>query len=655
MRSTGNDVPRFRMSLVAVVALGLFVSLFTRLYDLQIVSSPRFEVQAEANRVRVVHVPAPRGRILDRNGKVLVDNQVAVVVGIDRYEFSQLGDEEQDAMLLRLTAELRGVGKDIGPDEMRERLEDQRFSPYAPVPIATGVPDELKIYIEEHAELFPAVVVERTAVRTYPYGSVAAHILGYVGNINEDEYEAVRDETNKPYQLNDKIGKSGVEQTYEPYLRGTPGIRRIEVDARGDPVRVINERLPEPGDDLVLSIDADIQALAEHKLVQGLQTAKNGKKGAVVVIDPNNGQVIALASHPVYDPATFVDGIDATEWAYLNDPANHYPLNNWAIQGQWAPGSTYKLFVAYAAVMAGVMAPDTVFHDTGGYQIPGCSGFKCFRSNAGGAAYGAVTLPRAITVSSDAYFYNVGAQFWLKQEQFGGPEGMQKHLRPFGLGEPSGIDLPGERRGRVPTPEWKQEFNEKLGGDTVWRSGDSVNMAIGQGDVLVTPLQLVNGYATFANGGTRYVPQVALRAESYGTGEVTAEFAPQVAGKVDLPPHVRQPIYDGLVNVPVSGTATRAFAGFPLDRFPIAGKTGTAEVDGKEDTAVFAAFGPAPAPQYAVGAILEESGFGGSAAAPVVRAIFDVLSGAAPKPEVLPGGGLNIPQGELSEVTGSYD
>ncbi|HEX6420008.1 MAG TPA: penicillin-binding protein 2 [Acidimicrobiales bacterium] len=661
-RHRDRHTPRLRLSIVAVVAVALFASLFARLYELQVVGGDDYEVRAEANRVRTVQLPAPRGRILDRNGKVIVDNRVAVVVAIDRSELGALDDAEQRDVVARLSLELSAAGHPTTPESIAARLEDKRYSRYAPVPVAVDVPEELKIYLDEHADRFPAVVVERKALRAYPYGPLAAHVLGYVGRINESELEEHAGETAKPYTLNDEIGKSGVEQTFERYLRGTPGERRIEVDAEGNPVRVISERPPRAGDDLVLSVDVDVQALAEQKVQQGLAEARarpnrdgtrnRGTVGAGVVLDPNNGQVIAMASYPSYDPKTFVDGIDAREWAYLNDPANHYPLNNWAIQGQWAPGSSYKLFVGYSALMAGVMAPDTVFIDRGGYQIPGCTGAKCYRSNAGGAAYGSVTIPRAITISSDAYFYNVGARFWLDRSRYG-EEGMQEHLRAFGLGEPTGVALTSESAGRVPTPAWKREFFTK---DPVWRAGDSVNMAIGQGDVLVTPLQLANGYATFANGGTRWVPMIALRAERYQTGEVTHEFAPEAAGEVPLPPHVRQPIFDGLVNVPVSGTAVRAFSGFPLDQYPIAGKTGTAQVDDKADTAVFVAFGPAPAPQYAVAVFLEESGFGGTAAAPVARALFDGLSGTVP---LQPAGPDGFPVGDAEPLTentgGSYD
>lgn len=656
-RVEDGNAPRLRLSIVAIVAVALFASLFARLYDLQVVGADDYQIKTEANRVRTVQVAAPRGRILDRNGTVLVDNRVAVVVSIDRNALGELSEARQDEVLTRLTLDLTAAGKAVTVEGIRARLEDRKYSRYAPVPVVVDVPEELKIYLEEHAEQYPGVVVERTAVRSYPYGPLGAHILGYVGKITDAQFEDLQDETDKPYTINDEIGVSGVEQTFEPYLRGTPGVRRIEVDAEGDPVRVISEQAPRAGDDLVLAIDAQVQALAEQKVQQGLADARgrvnrdgtrnNGHRGAAVVIDPNNGQVIALASTPSYDPTIAVDGFDDGEWAALNDEAAGNPLYASALRGEWAPGSTYKLFVGYAAMMAGIMAPDTVFNDGGGYSIPGCDGSvdpKCYRTNAGGAAYGSVTMQRAITVSSDAYFYNVGAQFWLQRDTLGTETAMQDQLALFGLGQQSGIALTAENAGRVPSRAWRVEFCESLDADqredcyTGWTTGDNVNMAIGQGDVLVTPLQLANGYATFANGGRRYVPQIALRTQRYQTAEVTAEFAPEVAGEVPMPPHVRQPLFDGLVNVPVNGTAVRAFAGFPLDTYPIAGKTGTAQVFGKADTAVFAAFGPAPAPRYAVSVMLEESGFGGTAAAPVARALFDGLSGVVPLQPVGPNG-----------------
>jgi penicillin-binding protein 2 len=659
-RSDDGHVPRLRLSIIAVVAVALFASMFARLYDLQVLSSDDYQVQAEANRVREIQIPAPRGRILDRNGKVLVDNRVAVTVAIDRSVLGELARAEQDDVLARLSLELTQAGRPTNAEVIRASLTDQRINRYSPVPVAADVPEELKIYLEENAQAFPGVVVERTALRAYPYGPLAAHIVGYVGKINDDELAAHRDETAKPYTLNDEIGKSGVEATYESYLRGTPGLRRIEVDAEGNPIRVISERLPRAGDDLVLTLDVDVQALAEQKVQQGLADARargvnrdgtrnNGTTGAAVVLSPNHGQIVAMASYPSYDPNIAVDGFSDAEWEWLLDPVNHFPLNNWAIQGQWAPGSSYKPFVAYAALASGLMAPDTVFSDGGGYLIPDCDGSvdpHCFRSNAGGAVYGNITIDRALTVSSDAFFFNVGAQFWMQSERLGGEEGLQQRLVPWGIGDRTGVALTGERAGRIPTPTWRREFGERIGGYTGWTTGDNVNMGIGQGDVLVTPLQLANAYATLANGGTRYVPQIALRAQAYNTDEVTAQFGPQVGAEVPLPPEIRQPLYDGLVNVPVSGTAVSAFSGFPLDVYPIAGKTGTAQVGTPEepraDTAVFAAFGPGPDPRYAVSVFLEESGFGGVAAAPVARALFDALAGVVP---LQPAGPNGLPVG----------
>ena len=275
-RGGGSKVPRVRLSMMAVVAMALFASLFARLYDLQVVGSSDYQLQAEANRVRTIQVEAPRGRILDRNGKVLVDNRVAVVVGIDRNAFGALSGSNQAELLKRLTFELTAAGHPITPEEVTRRLGDKRYSRYAPVPLATDVPEELKIFLDEHEEEFPSVVVERTAVRHYPYGTLAAQMLGYVGQIDDAEltYVQAAGDTTKPYTLNDHIGKAGVERTYEGYLRGTPGIRRIEVDAQGEPVRVISDRDPRPGDDLVLSINIDVQALAEQALQQGLADAR---------------------------------------------------------------------------------------------------------------------------------------------------------------------------------------------------------------------------------------------------------------------------------------------------------------------------------------------------------------------------------------------
>lgn len=632
-------VPRLRMALVGLVAAALLTGLGARLYQLQVVDTFEYEVQAEANRVRTIQLPAPRGRILDRHGEVIVDNRVTSVVALDRVELEELSASERDELLFRLVGELNADGDEITLEAIEARLNDARFSPYAPVPIARDVSEELRIYLAERSADFPAVIAERTTIREYPHGALASNLLGYVGSITEGEFEELEDEeSDKPYDLNDTIGKAGLELAQEDYVRGTPGYQEIEVDAEGRPVRTIEEVAPVPGDDVYLTIDLNLQAAAQAQLEEGLAAARErpprggrppnqGTRGAVVVEDPNNGDVLAMASYPTYDPREFVDGVSQEQWDFLNDPANHYPMNNWAIQGQWAPGSTYKLFTAYAGLASGAIDPDAPFSDGGGYTIPGCTQEPCTVSNSGGTAHGSISLRQALQVSSNAYFANIGGTMWLQQDQLGGEEAMQNYMADLGLGQQSGIPLAYEVEGRIPSSVWTQEYCDAIEPehcDRAWTAGHNAHMAIGQGSVLVTPLQLANGYSTVANGGTLYQPQIVDRIESSDEEAVTTE--PEVVSDVYMPPEVRQPIHEGLVSVTSGGTASGAFGGFPLDDWPVAGKTGTGEFEEKANTATFVAYGPAPAPEYTISVIMEESDFGGTAAAPVARSLFDILA-----------------------------
>ncbi|MFP5255720.1 MAG: penicillin-binding protein 2 [Acidimicrobiia bacterium] len=664
------DNPRLRLSILGIVVFAMFAALFTRLWYLQVMSNEEYEVVAEANRVREVPVEAPRGRILDAKGRVLVDNRVSIQVTIDRTVLKELDDEERTAVLTRLAEGLSETSKPTTVAELEERIADQRYSPYVPVPVASDVPEDLKIWIDERRAELPSVAAERVAVRRYPYGPLAAHVLGYTGKVTKEELEAVPEDTRKPYTLNDAIGKAGVERMYEADLRGTPGVTLLEVDTEGNTIRVIPEgtTAPVPGDDIVLNLDIDVQAQAE----QALQTALNraaerpprsgdlpnvGKVGSTVVLDPNTGGVVAMASLPSYDPTRFVDGISEMEWAELSDPANHYPLNNWALQGQYAPGSTFKPFTAWAALTAGLVTPESTVNDTGRFEVPGCRGDSCFFSNDGGKAYGRVDLRRSLTVSSDFYYYNLGARFWVEQDALGGPERFRELLEEWGFYAKTGIDLPGEQAGRIPSPTWKKEFCEEAACvEDTWRTGDNVNMSIGQGDVLVTPLQLAVAYAAVGNGGQLMQPQVVSEVRDGVTGEVKRTLEPVVRHTLEIQPGWQQAIVDGLVGVTTQegGTATGAFAGFPSDQYPVAAKTGTAQVANKAPTAVFGAIGPAGAPQYAVSVLLEESGYGGSVAAPVARRLFDVLSGAVELPAAPTGGNLSdlgdaVPEG--GEVT----
>lgn len=657
------ESPRLRLGVLGIVVVALFVPLFARLWYLQVLSSETFTEAAEANRIRVVQVEAPRGRILDRDGTVLVDNRVSIVVTVDRVRFADLEDDQRTQMLERLAGELTRYGSPATVEQLLDRVNDQRYSRYAPVPVAEDATEELKIFIEEHEQLFPSVAVERVAVRRYPFQTRAAHVIGYVGEINDEE---LAERANKPktYIRGNQIGKTGVERIYEDDLRGMPGQTVFEVDAMGDPVRILEDLStpPIPGDDVWLTLDIETQALSEDLLAQALEDARErrvsagnlpnrGNAGSVVVTDPRNGEVLAMASYPLYDPSDFVNGISSTRWEFLNSNEADKPILNRAIQGVYAPGSTFKLFSGIAAMVHGLRTPEQPFVDKGTFTLDDCRGPGCTFKNAGSKAYGTVDMSRAMTVSSDAYFYSLGADFWSNRGRLG-DEALQETVRLFGFDQETGVPLPSEQAGRIPTPRQRKaqyEANPDLFLTGDWYTGDNVIMAIGQGDVGVTPLQLANGYATFANGGTRYAPNIARKVTRSGSPEsVKRSFEPRINGRVELPGAFRQAMLDGLVGVTTreGGTATATFSDFPNDTFPIAGKTGTAQVDQKADTALFSAFGPAYAPEYQVTVVLEESGFGGTAAAPVARALFDVFAGVTPMPIIQPGGGLLEPEPE---------
>ena len=632
---------RLRLSFLAVLALLAFGVLAARLWYLQVMSSEEFEDIAVANTIRVLYEPAPRGRIFDRSGNVLVDNRESLVVTVDRFTFdTEFDDDGQEALVLRLATEISRAGRLTKVFEINEALDDPRFGPLDSVPVADDVTENFEIILAERADEFPGVSTDLRSVRTYPYGDLAAHILGYVSLLSEEQFELVADDP-KTYRRNDEIGQTGIEAAFESVLRGVPGFTRLEVDNVGDPVQVIEQVDPVAGADVHLTLDIDIQALAEQELLSGLAEARQQERddpedlpfkapgGAMVVLDPNGAGVLAMASFPTYSPSEFVSGFSEDRWAELQDPNNHQPLHNRALAGIYPPGSTFKLFTAYAALNGGVIGPRgvldtrTLYEDAGVYVVPSCeeeSIASCTFKNAEEAIYGPVDLVRAITVSSDVYFYYLGDTM-DRADRFD-REGIQRAALLFGFGAQTGIALPGEGVGRVPSPTAAEAAGEP------WRTGDSIVLAIGQGVLGATPLQLANGYAAFANGGTLYAPKIVDRVENPVTGEVVQAFGDRTLTQVYLPESIRRPILDGLLGVTreVDGTAYFAFAGFPHEEWSVAGKTGTAEVVGKADNSLFAAFGPNPDPEYVVVAIMEESGFGASVAAPAVRRVLEPLA-----------------------------
>jgi penicillin-binding protein 2 len=627
--------PRLRLSILGVVIVSLFSVLLARLWYLQVLASPEFERVAETNRIRFVTEEAPRGRILDRHGRVLVDNRVVNVVTVSR---ALVGDDEQrDDVLRRLSALLN-----VPISDLNERVADKRFSPYKPIPVAEDVDKSVLVYVQEHQDDFPGVEALRVAQRTYPQGTIAAHILGYVGVATDRE---LADRKGQGYRLGDSIGKAGVERVYEPELRGEAGITKLQVDARGTVLGVLDERAPVQGTDLRLSIDLEVQRLAEESLVLGLEAARGAREresgkafvapaGSVVVLNPSDGSLLAMASYPTYDPNLFINGISQRDFATLQDPANHAPLNNRAIQGLYAPGSTFKLVTALAGLRAGIINPRTTVLDEGTFKIPECTG-RCTFRNAGGRRYGRVNVTQALTVSSDVFFYSLGNSFWERRNQFG-ETAIQDVGELLGLGARTGVPLPFEASGRVPDPELRRQLHEEnptAFPEGRWFAGDNVNLAIGQGELVVTPLQLANMYAAFTNGGTLLQPRIADSVVDRA-GKVVRRFEAPITRKIDQPPEVRAAIMTGLAGVPQDddGTAAAAFAGFPMRLLPVVGKTGTAQVRGKQDTALFVAAAPVESPEYVVSVVMEEAGFGGSIAAPVARRILEGIAGQQPGP-----------------------
>lgn len=648
--------PRLRLSVIGIIVMALFSALFVRLWFLQVAAGSEAAEAATNNRVRVVQEPAIRGRILDAQGRVLVGNRVVDAVTFDRSE--AISDEDKELVIGRL-AELLSV--DV--KEVRDQVDDPRVAAFAPALIAVDVPKEVVSYIAEHQEDFPAVDAERIALREYGNEQIGAHVLGYLGEINADELETLE---GRGYRLGDQIGKAGVEQMFEAELRGEPHVQRLEVDSRGRVIRVIEDRPAVPGKDIQLTIDLDVQRVAEESLRQGMEAARNltcvsrdergdeqsglcrAGGGSVIVLDVRDGSVVAMASAPDYDPAEFSDGIPEETLEQLSGEESDDPLLNRAVQGTYAPGSTWKLITGLAGVDAELITPESTINDQGCITIEDLD--FC---NPNEEPHGAVNLSSALTVSSDVYFYELGRQIWRLyrsevNEQRSPDLGyaIQETAREYGFGSSTGLGLSGEESGRIPDKKFKEDFNETNPNleerrvNSLWLPGDSVNLSVGQGDLLVTPIQLANAYATFANGGVQHTPRLAAAVLEPRTGnedapgEVVRLLAAQRAGEVDIDPTLWQAVMEGLLGVVINpnGTAAGAFQG--LEGISVAGKTGTAERAPKQDTSLFVGITPVDQPQYVAVAVVEEGGFGSSVAAPIVRRTMAALHGDPNPPPV---------------------
>ena len=634
MTNADQASPQLRLTILLVVVACLFSALFARLWFLQVINAPTAQAVAADNGVRTIYTPAPRGLILDTTGKVLVGNVNEPVIEVNRQVATQNPD-----MVARLAPLL---GKTVS--QLKSAINNLQYSPYAPVPVAPDATPDQILYIQENQALFPGVQATTMSVRNYSaIGMAAANIVGYVGQISSTELTKLK---NQGYQAGDQIGLAGIEAEYESYLRGTPGIQKVQVDSKGNVLGTLSSTAAVPGDNLRLTINGAIQAVAQAAIAQGQISAQHtydrvtgrnfsSPAGSAIVEDPHTGQIIALATNPTYDPSWFVGGISKPRYEQLlNNPTD--PLLDRSIQGQYAPGSTFKLITAIAGLKYGIITPNTIFNDTGSIQI---GNFVAHNDN--GEAYGPIDLSRAITVSSDNFFNNIGLQLWYGRKQYG-DDALQNVAAQFGLGKPTGIDLPNEAAGKIPTPESyikDHQANPAVFKEDKWYPGNSDMAAIGQDEDEVTPLQLANAYATFANGGTLYQPILVKDAETQN-GQVVKTFGTKVLNQVDIQPEWRSALIAGFDGVTHSskGTAASDFTGTELDTpaIDIAGKTGTAQVNPpRQNTSVFTSFSPASGPngpQYVVDSFMEQSGYGASVAAPVVREIYAALYGLPPMP-----------------------
>ncbi|WP_083558429.1 penicillin-binding protein 2 [Syntrophotalea acetylenica] len=578
----------------SIAAAIVFLLLLLRLWQLQVISDEHYRNLSEKNRTRYIPIAAQRGRVFDRDGQLLADNRPAFDVAVLRQEVDDPG-----MLLDRLSGFLS-----VDREELHKRWEaGKRLPRYRPIPLAWDVDRDTLEKIMENAVNLPGVLMETRPVRSFPLGPLAPHFLGYLGEITEKELGAPEFEG---YHAGDVIGKAGLEKNLEPILAGTDGERRVEVDVKGKSMRILKTLDPQPGSEVVLTLQASLQQVAEQ--------AFGEQAGAAVVLDVHTGEILAIASQPAFDPAQFARGLTAKEWRELqNNPLN--PLQNRAISGQYPPGSIFKIVTALAALKAGGASADTRVFCKGSSKV-GNHTFRCWKRSG----HGTTDLHKALKESCDVWFYEVSQKVGIDR--------IAAMARDLGLGRTYGLPFEMEKAGLIPDKAWKMK---RFG--TSWYRGETLNAAIGQGYILTTPLQLAVMTAAVANGGTLYRPHI-VKSTQDPAKRIVRHTQPEILHRVFLPPAHLAAVRQGLeavVNEP-GGTAWSS----RLEALPFAGKTGTAQVvklrDGVRDEnlipyrfrdhALFSAYAPADKPRIAVAVVVEHGSHGSSAAAPIARAII---------------------------------
>jgi penicillin-binding protein 2 len=642
-----------RIAMLGGIAFVLFAIIFFRLWYLQVLSGDQYLQQARDNRVRELRVPAPRGEILDRNGNVLVENRAATVVELDP---ESLPTAERNAAATwgqQMTARSKRPKGKRGPlipipppatPHLEQRIKSlarvlqmsprtiqvrivRSLStlPYANVTVKVDVDVPQRNYLVEHNEGYPGVDVQRRFLRRYPQGTLSAQLLGSIGEVNSHELKMKRF---KGVRQGTVIGQGGLEWSYDQYLRGIDGSTKVTVDALGRPKGTATGRSPEAGRSVQTTLDSGLQRTGEQYLRQVIEQGP-GTAGGFVALDPRDGSVLALGSYPTFKPSILSRPLSESQTERLYSDKFGAPLFNRAITGAYPTGSTFKPITALAAMSTGVVQPGDIINDSGCIKLGTAGQEAC---NAGHESLGPVNMTSALSKSSDVYFYTMGQRL---NPLAGQP--LQRWARRLGLGHRTGIDAPGEFGGTIPDRAWRDRLNRTEaacrkrehhacgfadGSNRPWSEGDEVNLAVGQGDVQATPLQMAVAYATVANDGHRVRPHLGAAVEDAG-GRLLQRIEPGASQRVKLDPVARQTILDGLHDATVHGTSADVWKGWPQKRYPVFGKTGTAERPGRpNDQSWYVCFVNDPARPIVIAATIEDGGWGASAAAPLARTII---------------------------------
>ena len=582
-----------RFDVLFYIVAGIFIVLALRLFMLQILAGGYYQAKAEGNRLRMVPMTAARGIMYDRNGQILVGSRPAYTISI-----MPTGKALDDGEVAKLAVLLK-----MKPEDIKKKVNDHKYG-YEPIRIANDISMDVVTTIEEHRHELPGVTIDVEPLRYYPYETMASQLFGYVGEVSEEELEELKQQDpNTLVSGGTILGRSGLEKLYDSILRGTDGGKQVEVDATGRPVAEVDRKHTVPGSNIHLTIDVNLQKAAEEAVKNQLNQLRAqgipAQGAAVVAMDPNTGAILAMVSAPEFNPNWFAKGITTAQWNQLNNDKNH-PFDNKVISGEYPPGSPFKIITGTAALDLKKVTPEEMIFDSGKHWL-------IDKRNAEGEALGWLNFNRALAKSDNVYFYEMGNRI--------GIENLDKYAAYFGIGEKTGINLPGEASGIMASPEYKRKVY-----DEDWYLGETFDAAIGQSFTLVTPLQMAVMLSEVANGGIKYRPYVVSRIDNKD-GTPKEIFGPDKLGILPVPKNIMDLIREGLRDVTnEGGTAGDLFKGFPIN---VAGKTGTAENAHGRDHGWFVAYAPYDKPQIVVVALVEQGSFGAGSAGPIVR---DVLA-----------------------------